>query len=118
MLGVVLIIEPAPRVGGHIANIAVLRNHAENLTVRSSIVADGANIVARQYRRNGAQKIGLVANGEVVAVGQVIGLSRLVSAGHGRNASWENKHYVLAQLSQVFILTAAETLAQTYQQKQ
>src|SRR5208282_5888154 len=46
MLAVVFVIEPPPRFDRHVANLAVLGNHAEDLAVRGSIIADRADVVS------------------------------------------------------------------------
>src|SRR5271165_1848090 len=75
MLFIVLCVKPASRIDWHVANIAVLGNHAENLSIRRSVIADRTDIVALQDGGHGAQKPSLVTDGEVVSISQVIRLS-------------------------------------------
>ena len=81
-------------------------------------VEHGADVVALEHGRNGAQKPGLVANCEVITVGQVVGLTRLIAAGHGRNAAGKNEHNILAKLGEVLILAAAKALPEAHKQQQ
>src|ERR1700731_2603133 len=117
MLRVVFIIEPASGLDWSIADLAVLGNDAEDLAIGGSIVAYGADVLALQHWRNGAQKFGLVADREVVAISQVVGLSRLVASGNRRDASRKNKHNVLTQFGQGFVLPSAEALSQATKQR-
>src|SRR3984885_5602843 len=118
MLRVVFIIEPASGLDWSIADLAVLGNDAEDLPVGGSIVAHGADVLALQHGGNGAQKFGLIADREVVAISQVVGLSRLVASGNRRDASRKSKHNVLTQFGQALVLPATEAFSQANQQKQ
>ena len=51
-----------------------LGSDAEDLPVSGAVIADGADVLALQHGGDRSQKLVLVANGEVIAVSQVIGL--------------------------------------------
>src|SRR5579872_1265686 len=118
MLRVVLLVEPAPRVDGSVANLAVIGSYAEDLSVGRTVIADRANIVSFQHGRHGAQKMRLIANREVVTVIKIIGLAGLIAAFDRGNAAGEDEHNVLAKFGHIFLLAAAEAFAETNQQKQ
>jgi len=55
--GIVLVVEPAPSSNRHVANIAVLGNHAENLPVGGSVIAYRADVVALQHGRTARRNL-------------------------------------------------------------
>ena len=72
MLSIVFLVEPAPRVHGHGADVGVLGSNTENLAIGAAILADSADIFAVQHRREGTQELGFIADCEVVIIGKVI----------------------------------------------
>ncbi len=117
MLRVVFIVEPATRSDGDISDLVIDRRHAKHLAVGGSVVADRANVLAIDHWRKHAQRVGFIANREVIVVGEMIGLARLQAARHGGNPSGENKHNVLAKIGQLFRLPATEAFPQPHKKQ-
>ena len=101
---------------GNVANLVVVGGHAEDLAVGGAVVADGANVFAIQHRRQCAHELRLIANRQIVFVGEVISLSGLRAALDGRNASGKHKHNVLSEGGELPFLAAAEAFSQAHQQ--
>ena len=116
--GVVLIVEPAARADGHIADLVVLGSDAEDLAVGGTVIADRANVFAIEHGRNVLMRARLAANGEVILISEMVGAAGLRAAFDRRDASGEGKHDVLAEILQLLRLPAAEAFAQTDQQEQ
>src|SRR5580704_117096 len=118
MLAVVVVIEPAPGIGGDGANLVVLGGNSEDLSISRAVIAYRLNVIAFQHRRNRAQQLSLAANGEIVLIGKVIRLPRLIAALDRRDASWKDEHNILPEVRHFFCLTASKTFSQSHQQQQ
>ena len=116
--GVVLIVEPAARPHGDIADLVVLGRNAEHLAVGGTVIADGANVLAVEHGGKILERARLAANGEVILISEMVGAAGLRAAFDGGNASGEGEHDVLAEVLQLLLLPAAEALAQADQQQQ
>src|ERR1019366_724848 len=116
--GIVLIVEPAARADGDIANLVVLGRDAKDLAVGGSVIADGANVFAVEHRRNILERAGLAADGEVILISEMVSAAGLRAAFNGGDASREGEHDVLAKILQLLGLAAAKALAQADQQEQ
>jgi hypothetical protein len=117
-LSVVLVIEPAPRIDGYIANLVVVGGHAEDLAVGRTVIADGADIFAIQHRGYGTYELRLLADRKVIRVGEVVSSPGLRAALDRGNASGKHEHYVLSERGELFFLTAAEAFSEAYQEQQ
>ncbi len=89
MLVVVFVIEPAPGTHRHVANLVIARGDPEHLAVGAPEFADRANVFAVQDRRNGAEELGLIADGNIVVVGEMVLLAGLQAAFDRGNATRE-----------------------------
>src|ERR1035438_981853 len=117
-LRVVLGIEPAAGFYRNVANLVVVGGHAENLAVGRSVVADCADVFSIQYGRQRAHELSLVANRQVIFIGEVIGLPGQRTAFDGRNPPRKHKHDVLSEGSELLFLAAAEPFSQAHQEQQ
>ena len=116
--GIVLIVEPAARANGNIADLVVLGRNAEDLSVGGTIIADGANVLAVEYRGKILERASLAADGEVILISEMVSAAGLSAAFDGGDAAGEGEHDVLAEILQLLRLPAAEALAQPDQQEQ
>src|SRR5260370_41425279 len=96
-LVVILVIDPASDLQGDGAYLAEDRRNPRDLAVGAGVVADGADIVARDQRRNVHGELRLILDGEVVVIGKVDPLHGGEAALDRRGATAEKEDDVLAE---------------------
>src|SRR6202034_2138382 len=101
-----------------IADLVVVRTDSKHLAVGGTVVAHCADVLTIQHRRQGAYKLCLASDCEVVLVSEVIGLSGLCAAFNSGNAPGKHKHNVLSECGQLLLLAAAKTFSQAHQEEQ
>ena len=111
MIVIIFVVEPAAGIYRYRANVIVLGSHAKDFSVGAAIVAHSSNILAVENRRDGPQEPGLMPDGQVVVVCEIVRSAGLQSALNGRNPAREHEHDVLTQVCQIPLLTASESLA-------
>src|SRR5271169_131965 len=117
-LGIVLVIEPAAGADGHIADLVVFRRNAEDLAIGGPVVADGANVLAVEYRGKILERARLAANGEIILISEMVSAAGLRAAFDRGDTPGEAEHDVLAKILELPRLPAAKALAQANQQEQ
>ena len=115
---IVLIVEPATRAHGNVADLVIFGRDAEDLATGGTIIADRANVFAIEHRGNILERARLAANREIILIREMVGAAGLRAAFDGGDAPGEGEHDVLAEVFQLPRLSAAEALAQPNQQKQ
>ena len=118
MLYFIFLVDPAPRAHVNGADFVVLRHDAEDLAVGAGVLADGADVFTAQYRRYVAHRLGIVADGEVVTVVELVGARRDLAAGHCRYLPAEDEHDILADIVELASLAGAKALTHAHQQQQ
>src|SRR5258708_33079793 len=113
-LRVVRFVEPSPGFDGDVTDLVVVGSHAKNLPVGRSVVADGADVLAIQDRRQSSHKLGVVADRQIVLVRKVVSLAGLRAAFDRGNAPREHEHDILPEVGQLSFLATAEALSQAY----
>src|ERR1019366_8945589 len=78
--GVVLIVEPAARADGDIADLVVFGRNAEDLAVSRTIIADRPNVLAVEYGGKILEGASLAADGEVVLISEMVSAAGLSAA--------------------------------------
>ena len=84
MLGVVFVIEPASGIGGQGTNLVVLQRAAPKTWPLVEPKSLTARISSRSSTGETARKSGLVANSEIIGIGKVVRLPRLITARQRR----------------------------------
>ncbi len=110
--------NPAACLDRNRADVGVDRRHTEDLSVGTVVFADSADVFAIQNWGDALYQVRLVLDVEVVLISQLVGKHRLQAAFDGRYAAAEDKHDVLPDAGELFVLAGAKALAKSNQKQQ
>src|SRR6202030_805816 len=115
---IVSVTEPASGADRDIADLAVFGRNSKALSICGAIIADRANVFAVQDGRKILKRARLIADSQVILIGEMVGTAGLRAPFDGGNAAGEGKHNVLTQSLELPSLTAAEAFTQSDQKQQ
>ena len=99
-------------------HLAVDRRYARDLAVGAGVIADRADVVARNQRRNIDRELRFTLDGKVIVIGEIEPPHRVETAFDRRRAPAEKEDDVLAESLQLLAIAIAEALAHSRQQQQ
>src|SRR6202023_3893848 len=117
-LVVVIVIEPTPNCRRDRPHLTVDRRHARDLAVGAGVIADRADIIARDQRRNIDGELRFALDGKVIVIGEVEPPHRVETAIDRRSAPSEKENDVLAEGFQLFAIAVAKAFSDAGQQEQ